>query len=58
MNAANTDAEAPLRVLVVGAGHMGTSHALAFDAIPDFEVCGIVTRGESGARLAARSAVS
>jgi len=52
MDSTNTDSDGRIRVLVVGAGHMGTSHALAFDAIPDFEVCGIVTRGESGARLA------
>jgi predicted dehydrogenase len=41
-----------IRVLVVGAGHMGTSHAKAYDAIPEFEICGIVTRGDSGLRLA------
>jgi predicted dehydrogenase len=31
---------------------MGTSHARAYAAIPDFELCGIVSRGESGAELA------
>jgi predicted dehydrogenase len=41
-----------IRVLLVGAGHMGTSHGRAYAAIPDFELCGIVTRGESGLRLA------
>ena len=43
---------APIRVLLVGAGHMGTSHGLAYAAIPDFDLCGIVTRGDSGVRLA------
>ncbi|MGE9269316.1 MAG: Gfo/Idh/MocA family protein [Verrucomicrobiales bacterium] len=33
-----------LRVLCVGAGHMGRSHALAYHEIPEFEICGIVTR--------------
>jgi predicted dehydrogenase len=41
-----------IRVLLVGAGHMGGSHGRAFDAIDGFELCGIVTRGDSGARLA------
>lgn len=31
---------------------MGTSHGRAFRAIDGFELCGIVTRGDSGARLA------
>ncbi len=34
----------PIRVLCAGAGHMGRSHALAYHNIPDFEICGIVTR--------------
>ena len=34
----------PIRVLCVGAGHMGRSHALAYHRIPGFEICGIVTR--------------
>lgn len=34
----------PIRVLCVGAGHMGRSHALAYQQIPGFEICGIVTR--------------
>ena len=33
------------RVLVVGLGNMGMSHALAYTRIPDFEVVGICTRG-------------
>ena len=42
-----------IRVLLVGAGHMGASHGRALAAIPDFELVGIVTRGDSGVRLAA-----
>ncbi|MDA7930971.1 Gfo/Idh/MocA family oxidoreductase [Akkermansiaceae bacterium] len=33
-----------IRVLCVGAGHMGRSHALAYHQIEGFEICGIVTR--------------
>jgi predicted dehydrogenase len=32
------------RVLVVGLGHMGMSHALAYARIPEFEVVGLCTR--------------
>lgn len=42
----------PIRILCVGAGHMGRSHALAYHRIPGFEICGIVTRSpESRAAL-------
>ena len=40
-----------IKVLCVGAGHMGTSHARAYHAIEGFEICGIVTRSE-GSRKA------
>jgi predicted dehydrogenase len=33
------------RVLVVGLGNMGMSHALAYTRIPGFEVAGVCTRG-------------
>lgn len=33
------------RVLVVGLGNMGMSHALAYARIPEFEVAGVCTRG-------------
>ncbi|MFZ4731586.1 MAG: Gfo/Idh/MocA family protein [Pirellulales bacterium] len=36
---------APVRVLVVGCGHMGTSHARAYEAIDGFELAGVVSRG-------------
>lgn len=43
-----------IRVLIVGCGHMGTSHALAYHRSPDFEVVGLVSRGErSRAQLSA-----
>ena len=36
----------PLRVLVVGCGHMGTSHARAYHQMSDaFEIVGLVSRG-------------
>ena len=35
-----------LRVLVVGCGHMGTSHARAYHRMAgDFEIVGLVARG-------------
>jgi predicted dehydrogenase len=40
-----------LRVLVVGCGHMGTSHARAYRALADdFELVGLVARGEASRR--------
>ncbi len=40
----------PIRVLCVGAGHMGRSHALAYHRIDGFEICGIVTRSAESRR--------
>ncbi|MEI7928301.1 MAG: Gfo/Idh/MocA family oxidoreductase [Verrucomicrobiales bacterium] len=41
-----------IRILCVGAGHMGRSHALAYHRLPGFEICGLVTRSpESRAKL-------
>lgn len=37
----------PLRVLVVGCGNMGTSHAIAYHTIDGFAICGIVSTGKS-----------
>ena len=46
--------ENKIRVLVVGAGNMGRSHALAYAAIPEFEIAAICTRKpESRAKLMA-----
>ncbi len=36
-----------IRVLVVGCGNMGASHAMAYQSIDDFEICGIVSTGTS-----------
>lgn len=37
----------PIRVLVVGCGNMGASHAQAYQLIDGFEICGIVSTGKS-----------
>ena len=37
----------PIRVLCVGAGHMGRSHALAYHHLPGFSIAGLVTRSEA-----------
>ena len=34
----------PLRVLVVGCGNMGGSHARAYQRIPEFQIVGLVSR--------------
>lgn len=36
-----------LRILIVGCGNMGTSHAIAYQTIGGFEICGIVSTGKS-----------
>lgn len=36
-----------MKVLVIGAGNMGASHARAYDKLEGFEIGGIVTRSES-----------
>jgi predicted dehydrogenase len=36
-----------LRVLIVGCGNMGASHAMAFHHMPGVEICGIVSTGKS-----------
>ncbi len=38
---------APLRILVVGLGHMGASHASAYHRDPGFEIVGLCARGVS-----------
>src|SRR3712207_7007938 len=37
-----------VRVLVVGVGNMGLSHARAYDALEGFEIAGLVSRGILG----------
>lgn len=41
----------PIKILVVGCGNMGTSHATAYHHMPEFEICGLVSRGESNNKL-------
>ncbi|PST82882.1 oxidoreductase [Pedobacter yulinensis] len=40
-----------IRVLVVGCGNMGASHARAYHEMDAFEICGLVARGDSKQRL-------
>lgn len=37
----------PVRILVVGCGNMGASHAMAYHSHPDFSICGLVSTGAS-----------
>lgn len=41
----------PIRVLVVGCGNMGASHAKAYEQINGFRICGLVSRGDSKVQL-------
>lgn len=40
-----------VRVLVIGCGNMGRSHAMAYHRLPGFRLCGLVARGESKVTL-------
>jgi predicted dehydrogenase len=40
----------PFRVLVVGCGNMGASHARAYHRMPEFELVGLVSRGPTSRR--------
>ena len=40
-----------IKILVVGCGNMGASHATAYHNMPEFEICGLVARGESKFKL-------
>ncbi|WP_129715785.1 Gfo/Idh/MocA family protein [Pedobacter sp. SYP-B3415] len=40
-----------LRVLVAGCGNMGASHARAYHDMDEFEICGLVSRGDSKNKL-------
>lgn len=42
-----TDRTDLLRVLIVGCGNMGSSHALAYHSLEGFEICGLVSTGKS-----------
>lgn len=37
----------PIRILIVGCGNMGAAHAAAYHQMPEFEICGLVARGDS-----------
>ncbi|MCL6258827.1 Gfo/Idh/MocA family oxidoreductase [Aquiflexum sp. TKW24L] len=41
----------PIRILVVGCGNMGAFHATSYHNMPEFEICGLVARGESKLKL-------
>jgi predicted dehydrogenase len=36
-----------IKILVVGCGNMGASHAMAYETIDGFEICGLVSTGKS-----------
>jgi len=40
----------PIKVLVAGCGHMGISHAKAYQALDGFEIVGVVSRGAASRR--------
>lgn len=40
-----------IRILVIGCGNMGASHAAAYHHMQEFEICGLVSRGDSKIRL-------
>jgi predicted dehydrogenase len=40
-----------LRILVVGCGNMGSSHAWAYHTLDGFEICGLVSTGNSKKKL-------
>lgn len=41
----------PIRILIVGCGNMGAAHAKAYHQMPEFEICGLVARGDSKVKL-------
>jgi predicted dehydrogenase len=40
-----------IRILIVGCGNMGASHATAYHHMSEFEICGLVARGVSKVKL-------
>lgn len=44
----------PIRILVVGCGNMGASHAVAYHAHDEFEICGLVSKGDTKVALNAK----
>ncbi|WP_164108445.1 MULTISPECIES: Gfo/Idh/MocA family protein [Sphingobacterium] len=47
-----------IKILIVGCGNMGASHAQAYHNLPDFEIVGLVSRGESKKLLNAKLGAS
>lgn len=45
------DMNPTIKVLVVGCGNMGASHATAYHYMPEFEIVGLVARGDSKVKL-------
>src|SRR5688572_30191634 len=43
-----------IKILVVGCGNMGSSHATAYHHIDGFEICGLVSQGKSKEELNAK----
>ena len=41
-----SQSQKPVRVLVVGCGNMGASHAAAYHSNDGFEICGVVSTGK------------
>jgi predicted dehydrogenase len=41
----------PIKILVVGCGNMGASHAKAYHLMPEFQICGLVSTGVSKHKL-------
>ena len=42
-----SDKTNPLRILVVGCGNMGASHAWAYHTMEGFQICGLVSTGKT-----------
>lgn len=40
-----------IKILIVGCGNMGASHAMAYHQMQEFEICGLVSRGDSKNKL-------
>jgi predicted dehydrogenase len=40
-----------IRILVVGCGNMGSAHALAYHQLSEFDICGLVSIGDSKTKL-------
>jgi predicted dehydrogenase len=41
------DNNKPVKILVIGCGNMGSSHAIAYHHLEGFEICGLVSQGKS-----------